>query len=164
MVDNRVDRDGRLSGGAVADDEFALAAADGNHGVHTHDAGLDRLAHRAALDDARGDFFNGVGGVVRDRALAIDRAAEGVHDAAEETLADGHGEEFAGGFGLGALADLGVVAENDDANLGFLEVEGETHDAIGKFDHFIQLHGAEAFDAGDAVADFADGADIGLAG
>ncbi len=164
LVDDRVDRDGRLTGGAVADDEFALAAADGNHGVHTHDAGLDRLAYRAAFDDAGRDFFNGVGGVVRDRALAIDRASESIDDAAEEALSDWHGEEFACGLGLGALADLGVVTENDDADLGFLQVESEAHDAAGKFDHFIQLHSAEAFDAGDAVADFADGADIGLAG
>ena len=164
LVDDGVDGDGGLAGGAVADDEFALAAADRDHGVDAHDAGLDGLADRAAFDDARGDFFNRVGGVVRDRALAVDGRAEGVDDAAEEALAHGDGEELAGGLDLVALADAGVVAEEDGADLGFLEVERDAHDAAGEFHHFVELGGAEAFDAGDAVADFADGSDIGLAG
>ena len=44
LVDDRVDADGRLAGGAVADDQLALAAADRDHRVDRHDAGLHRLA------------------------------------------------------------------------------------------------------------------------
>ena len=47
LVDDRVDGDGRLAGGAVADDQLALAAADRNHRVDRHDAGLHRLADRS---------------------------------------------------------------------------------------------------------------------
>ena len=42
----------------VADDQFALAAADRNHRVDGHDAGLHRLADGFALDDAGRDFFD----------------------------------------------------------------------------------------------------------
>jgi len=40
LVDDRVDRDRRLTGRAIADDEFALAAPDRNQRVDRADAGL----------------------------------------------------------------------------------------------------------------------------
>jgi hypothetical protein len=98
LVDDRVDRDGGLAGAAVADDQLALAAADRDHGVDRHDAGEEGLGDRFALDDAGGDLLDGIEGFgFLDRALAVDGIAEGVDDAAEEALADGHGEELAGG-------------------------------------------------------------------
>ena len=53
VVDDRVDRDRGLAGLAVADDQLALAAADGGHRVDRLDAGLHRLLDRLALHDAR---------------------------------------------------------------------------------------------------------------
>ena len=46
-------RDGGLAGLAVADDQLALAAADGDERVERLEAGLHRLVHRLARDDAR---------------------------------------------------------------------------------------------------------------
>ena len=48
LVDDRVDGDGGLARGAVANDQLALTAADGNHGVYGLDARLDRGVHRLA--------------------------------------------------------------------------------------------------------------------
>ena len=48
-----VDRDGGLAGLAVADDQLALAAADGDQRVDGLEAGLHRLVHRLARNDAR---------------------------------------------------------------------------------------------------------------
>ena len=45
LADDGVDRDCRFAGRAIADDQFALAAADRNHRVDRHDAGLHRLAN-----------------------------------------------------------------------------------------------------------------------
>ena len=53
LVQDGVERDGGLAGLAVADDELALAAADRHHAVDGLEAGLHRLAHRLAVDDAR---------------------------------------------------------------------------------------------------------------
>ena len=52
LVEDRVDRDRGLAGLAVADDELALTPADRGHGVDRLDAGLQRLVHRLAADDA----------------------------------------------------------------------------------------------------------------
>src|SRR3546814_18515689 len=43
-----------LAGVAVADDQLALAAADGNERVERLEAGLHRLVHRLARDDEIG--------------------------------------------------------------------------------------------------------------
>ena len=69
LVDHRVHADGGLAGGTIADDQFALAAADRDHRVDGHDAGLHRLADGFALDDAGRDFFDGIRQRRFDRAL-----------------------------------------------------------------------------------------------
>src|SRR5690606_14072761 len=51
LVDDRVDRDGRLAGLTVADNELALAAPDRDHGVDRLKAGLERLLDRLPFDN-----------------------------------------------------------------------------------------------------------------
>ena len=119
-----------LAGAAVADDQLALAAADRDHGVDGHDAGEERLGNGFTDDDAGGDLLDRIGFLGIDRAFAVDRTAERVDDAAEEGLADGHGEQLAGGRDLVAFLELGDVAEDDAADLVFLEVERDADDAV----------------------------------
>ena len=60
---------------------------------------------------------------------------------------------------------VAVVAEDHDADIVGLEVEGHALDAAGELDHLAGLDLVEAVDAGDAVADrqhLADLGDIGL--
>ena len=159
-VDDGVERDGRLAGLAVADQQFALAAADGDHGVDGLDAGGHGLPHALASDDAGGDALDGqrLGGV--DRALVVDGLAEGVDHAADQPLAHGHGHDFAGALDLVALFDLGVVAQQHGADLGLVEVHGETRDAVGELDQFARHHLVQPVHAGDAVAQRDDRADL----
>ena len=58
-----------------------------------------------------------------------------------------------------ALLELRVVAEDDHADFGFVEIERETGDAVAEVEHLVQHHVREPFDLGDAVADLADDAD-----
>ena len=57
LVDNRVQDDGGLARLAVADDQLALSAPDRNHRVNGFDSGLQRLAHRLAVNHARRQPF-----------------------------------------------------------------------------------------------------------
>ena len=59
LIDDGVDGDGGLAGLAVADDQFALAAADGGHGVDGLEAGLQRLIDRLPARHAGSDRFDG---------------------------------------------------------------------------------------------------------
>ena len=52
LVDDRVDDHRGLAGLAVTDDQLALAAADRDQRVDRLQAGLHRLMHRLARDDA----------------------------------------------------------------------------------------------------------------
>src|SRR6185437_775906 len=95
LVDDRVDRDGRLPRLAVADDELALAAADRHHPVDRLEARLERLLDRTAIDDARRDAFDRHELLRRNRAPSVDRLPERVHDAAHHLLADRHRDDAA---------------------------------------------------------------------
>ncbi len=87
LVDDGVQGDGRLAGAAVADDEFALAAADGDHRVDGFDTGLQRLFDLLPVDDARGLELDRpeLGGL--DRALVVERHAQRVDHPADERFA-----------------------------------------------------------------------------
>ena len=117
-----VDGDGGLARRTVTDDEFALAAADRDHRVDGHDAGL----HRQATD-----FRVMMPGAIfpRDRASPRSRPCrppvhQRVDDAAEQALADRHGEQAARGLHFVARLDLSA-AEQHAADFGFFEVQRE---------------------------------------
>ena len=116
--------------------------------------------HRAARNDA-GRLDVDAGALVGDdRALAVDRIAERVDDAAEQALADRHFDDRAGALDRLAFLDLAVLAENDDADVVAFEVERHAARAVLELDHLAGLNLVEAVGAGDAVADGEDLADL----
>src|SRR4051812_35011674 len=98
LVDDRVDRNRGLAGLAVADDELALAATYGNHGIDGLKASLNRLRHRLTCDHAGGDLLDDIGHLGVDRPLAVDGLAQRVHHAPEKLRTDRHGKDLAGAF------------------------------------------------------------------
>jgi hypothetical protein len=73
-------------------------------------------------------------------------------------------EQLAGCLGFIAFHYLGRVAEQDRADFRFFQVEREAEYAARKLDHLVQHDVAEPFNAGHAVAGFADDADVAFAG
>ena len=125
LVDDRVERHGGLAGLAVTDDQLALTAADRDHGVDRLDTGLQRLVDVGALDHARSDALDRAALVGRDRALAVDRLAERVDDAADQRIADRDGGDLTGAADLVALFNCLVVTEDEDADGVLFQVEGQ---------------------------------------
>ena len=163
LVQDRVDRHGGLAGLAVADDQLPLAPADGGHGVDGLDPGLQRLVHRLAAHDAGRLDLHATAADVGERALAVDRVAEGVDDAAEEAVADGHREDAAGGLDRLALVDVVDLAEHHGADRLLVEVEGQALGAVLELEQLVDRAAGQARDPGDAVADLGDATDGGLA-
>ena len=95
-----------------------------------------------------------------DRALAVERVAERVDDPAEHALADGHAHHLAGAAHRLALLDVLPLAEERDADVVLLEVERDADDAVLELEPLERDAVLEAVDAGDAVADLEDGADL----
>ncbi len=164
LVDDRVDGDGGLTGLAVADDQLALAAADGNHRIHGQDAGLHGLVHRLAVHDAGSLELHGASALGLDGALAVDRHAQRVDNAAEHGAAGRNLHQAARRAHLVVLLDCGDVTQKHGAHLVLFEVLGHTVDDLAGGAHELEqlaCHGVlETVDARDAVADLDDGAHL----
>ncbi len=158
LVDDGVDGDGSLAGLAVADDQFALAAADGHHRVHALQTGLHRLRHGLTPDDARRDLFDLVGQLGVDRAFAIDRLTEGVDHATQQFGTDRHFQNTAGGLDHVAFGNVFVFAKNHGADGIALKVERHAEGVAGKFEHFALHDVLQAVHTADAIGDGNHGA------
>ena len=100
------------------------------------------------------------GSVAGDRALAVDRLAERVHDAPEQRVADGHREDAAGRLDRAALLDVVGLAEHDGADRLLVEVQREAERAALELEQLVDRGVGKARHAGDAVADLEDPADL----
>ena len=160
VVDDGVQQHGRLARLAVADNQLALAAANGNHRVDGLESGGHRLAHRLAVDDAGGKALDGQALRGGDRSLVVDGLAQRVHHAANHPLADRHAENRPGALDLVALVQLGVVAQNHRAYRILFQAEGQSGDAVREAEQFAGHDLVQAMQAGDAVAQRGDGPDF----
>jgi hypothetical protein len=165
LVDDRVDRDRRLAGAAVADDQLALAAADRDHRVDGLDARLQRLLHRLADDDAGRLALHLARRGRLDRAAAVERHAERVHHAADERRADRHLQHARRAADLVALLQDEVVAEHHRADVVLLEVQRQPRDRLpglggGELEHLAGHGVLQPVHARDAVAHLEHGAHV----
>ena len=161
LVQDGVDGDGGLARLPVADDQLALTAADRHHRVDGLEAGLERLVHALPIDDAGRQALDGRELLRRDRALAVDRLAERVDDAAEQFVADRHRDDAAGALDQVAFLDVPELAQQHGADAFLLEVERDAEHAVRKLEHLARHRVLDAVHAGDAVADRHDAADLG---
>src|SRR5258705_3274672 len=90
LIDDGVDGDGGLAGLAIADDQLALAAADGNHAVDRLQTGLQRLFDRLARDNTGRFELDTPALFGIDRSTAVDRFAQGIDHPADDLFADRH--------------------------------------------------------------------------
>ena len=164
MVDDGVDGDSGLTGLAVANDKFALATSDRNHGVDSHDAGLHRLVNRLAADNARSLELDRAGAFGLDFALAVDRHAERVHDAAEQAFAGRNLHDAARGADLIIFLDCGDVTEKNGADLILFEVLGQAEHGLtvgsDELEKLASHRVLQTVNTSDAVADLDDGTDL----
>ena len=119
LVDDGIERDGRLSGLAVADDKLTLPAPDGEHRVDAEDARFHRRIDALAVDDAGGGTLHAAVAVGADLAGAVHGNAERVHHASEEAFAHGNARRAPGAAHGAARADARVVVKEDAAHALF---------------------------------------------
>ena len=87
-----------------------------------------------------------------DRALAVDRLAERVDDAADHLVADRHRDDAARALDRVAFLDVRRVAEQHGADAFFFEVQRDAEQPVRELEH-LAGHGAlDAVNARDAVA------------
>ena len=164
LVDEGVDGDGRLACLAVTNDQLALATTDRDQAVDGLEAGLHRLVNRLARHDAGRLHLDTAAGHILERALAVNRVAKRVDNAAKQALADGGIHNRGCPAHNVAFLDGAVIAEDHDTDIVALEVQGHALDATFELDHLAGLHFVKTVDARDAVTNGQDAPDLGHLG
>ena len=153
LVDDGVNCDGCFAYLTVADYELALASAYGDHCIDCFYAGLQGLVYGLAVNYARRFAFQGhFDELAGYGAAAVYGFAQDVDDASEESFADGDGGDVSGTADVHAFGNGVDVVHQDDADVGFFEVEGDAFDAVFKFDEFVGTDVVQSVDVCHAVA------------
>src|SRR5262249_27368382 len=160
LVDDGVQNDRGLSGLTVADDQLALAAADRNHRVDRLDAGLQRLAHRLAIEDAGSNALQRIALRRGDGTLIVDRFSERVDYPADQRFAHWHRHDGIGALDGVAFFNLGVFAKQHGADFVLFQVQRDAENAVGKREHFASHDFFQAVNARNSVTDTDDRADF----
>mmetsp|Transcript_151496 Transcript_151496/g.367923 ORF Transcript_151496/g.367923 Transcript_151496/m.367923 type:complete len:360 (+) Transcript_151496:727-1806(+) len=160
LVQDRVDGNGRLAGLSVTDDQLALPAANGDKAVHCFQASGHGFVDALPGNDPRRLQLHAPALLRLDRPLAVDGGPQRINHTAEEPIADGHVHDGARALDAVTLDDGPVIAEDDDADVVRLQVQGHTLEAAGELHHLAGLHALQAIDARDAVTNAQDAAHL----
>ncbi len=88
-----------------------------------------------------------------DGTVVVDRLPESVDHAADKPVTHRNAHDFAAALDLVSLAQDGVIAQNDAADLILVEVHRQAFHAVGKLQH-LSRHGlVQAVEAGNPVAE-----------
>src|SRR6185312_2476653 len=161
LIQDGIQRDGSLARLPVADDQLALAAPDGNHAVDGLEAGLQRLFHGLAVNNARRYALESLKCLRRKRAFAVDRLTKGVHYPPNHRLPDRNRHDAAGAFYLVAFFDRPVFAQKHDADLVFFQVERDAEHIIPEIHQFTGHDVFEPVYPGNTVTDTDDRSGLG---
>src|SRR5208337_861120 len=153
LVQNGVDRDGRLAGLSVAEDQFALAAADRNERIDDDDAGLQRHGDEGAVHDRPGRSLDGQALAGGNRPFAVEWVAQWVDDAPDQTITHRHVHHTTGTLDLVAGMQMLAFAEENDADFVRVDVERDAVEIAGKLHQLIKADAWKARDLGDAGGD-----------
>jgi hypothetical protein len=99
------------------------------------------------VDDARCDALGRVGLGRLDGPLVVDRAPQRVHDAAHEGRADGNLDDALRATDFLSLLDQLRLAQQHDADLVLLEVQGEAEHVVAEVHELARHDPVEAVDA-----------------
>ena len=160
LIDDRIHGDGRLAGLAVANNQLSLAPPDGDHAIDGFDAGLQRLVYGLTTGNARGDHFQGAAMWRFNRTFPVQGLAQGVNHAADQRIADRHGQQLAGPLDLITLFDFQILAENNHADRRLFKVENLPETAGLELNQLTSHGITQAVNASDAVAHFEHFADV----
>mmetsp|Transcript_6368 Transcript_6368/g.13758 ORF Transcript_6368/g.13758 Transcript_6368/m.13758 type:complete len:286 (-) Transcript_6368:64-921(-) len=152
LIEDCVDGDCGLASLAIADDQLSLATANWDQAVDSLQASGHGLVHALPGNDARSLELHSATALRLDRPGAIDRRAKGIHNAAQQFLADGDIHNGSGALDAVTFDDRTVVSEHDHTHVVGLQVQGHAFQAAGELDHLSGLHALEAVDSRNSVA------------
>ena len=140
--------------------QLALTAPNRNERIDDLEPGLERHRDRGAIHDGRGRAFDGQTRPGGHRPVAIERPAQRIDDAPQQSVAHDHIHDPARALDLVAGVQMPVFAEQHDADFSLVHVERHADDIAGELYQLLEAHGGEAGDLGDAGGDAGDRANL----
>ena len=125
LVQNGVDRDSGLAGLPVAEDQFALAAADRNQRIDYEEPGLQRHSDGCAVHDRRSRALDRQSLTGGNRSFAVERPAQWVDDSPDQSIAHRHVHYSTRALDLIARVQALAIAKQHDADFILIDVEGD---------------------------------------
>jgi len=145
----------------VPDDEFPLAAADGNHGVDGLDPGLQGLLHRLPVNYPGGFPFQGkLHALSSDRTFSVQRVPDGVDHPTQQAFANFDRGNPPESFHLVPFAHFFGRTQQYGSDIVFFEVQHNSLDAALEFNHLVRFHIHQPIYTGNTVTHREDGSDL----
>ena len=159
LVDDGVNCNSGLTSFTVTNDEFALTATNGDHGVNSLDSCLHWLVHGLATHDAWSLNFYTTNDSANNVTLAVDWLAECVNNATQKRITNRNRQNTTGCFYWLAFFNAIGISENYSTNGVFVEVQSETNGSVFKLKQFVYCAIGKTRHAGDTVAHFCNTTD-----
>src|SRR6185437_8646688 len=161
LIDDGVDSDRRFTRLTVADDQLTLTTANGDHGVDSLDARLQRLFYRLTKDYAGGlTLQRHLIFLAGDRAFTVDGLTKGIDYASEHAFANLYGSDLACATNGGSFYDVTTLPHQYHTHVVFFQVERDGPDAIFEFHEFAGADIAEPVYTSDTIAHLQYGAHL----
>ena len=152
LIQDRINRDSRLAGLAIANNQLTLAATNRDQRINRLQSGLHGLGHRLSFDDARGLDLNTTI-LARDNfALAIDGLSESIHDAATQFGTDRNFRDAAGALDFVTLPDLVRLSKQSGTDVIFVKVQNHAVDIVREFEQLTNSCSFESVNTSNTIA------------
>ena len=153
LVEDGVDGNGGLARLAVAENQLTLAAPDRNERIDDFEASLERHRYGRTFHDGRGRAFDGQSLAGGQRPFAIERPAERVDDASQQSLSNGYIHDPARALDFIARMKMPVFTQQHDADFALVHVERDAEHISRERDQFIKAHAGKPRHLRDAGGD-----------
>src|ERR1700722_10056301 len=160
LVDDRIQRNGRLTGLTIAEYQFALTAPDRDQRIDDLQTRLQRFRDRRALHDRWRRTLDRQAFPGSHGPLAVKRPPQRIDDAPEQCIPDRHVHDAPGALDFIARLQLPVVAQQHDANLGLIHIECDAGYLARKVDQLLKAHARQSGHGRNSGCDVADRAHL----
>ncbi|VVB63465.1 Uncharacterised protein [uncultured archaeon] len=137
---------------AIAQDQFALATTDWNHGINRQNPRLKRNIHRSAIHNCRSLTLYRPPLAGANGSAFIQRFPCGVNHSSQQPLSNGNIHNPLGSTNFLAGLEIFAFVEQDDGNFLRIQVESYSHPVAREPDQLLRLNVSQAFDAYDVVS------------
>ena len=144
LIQDGVDRDGRLSRLAIAENQLALTTSDRNERIDGLQSSLQGHDYGCAIHDGRGRTLDRQALVSGNRALAVERLAQWVDHPPQQTVSDRDVHDSPGAFDFVARVQILILAEQDHADFVLVHVEGDAQQTAAESHQFVIARAGKA--------------------